>query len=660
MAYSRSPPQSPPEEWISPKFHSMKTYSSSSSRSYGSRSQSYASSNPRVGSSAHYENTARIYYLELSTYLKDLLDQESIEGPSPQRIPARQKLSKLTYNQFHELAMDVYDEVVRRRKNDQLIPFLPVNEAFHPKRNQARQKLATLAEARFQDLASDVYFELSRRYMLGDNELLPPVPQIPTLDSKMFEKGQTQSSKTHIVPVKGMMNLESFSDDDETILNSPETYKSSFQDRSILSTLRDHNSSNESLEKMRAGYEYQIHLMKNQIKHLQEKTDGSMESLSKKEVDTQTIYRMEQDYKALDDQHQKLKQEYQKQQQAVMEVKRETKETLVELKRLAQLNEELVQEKETATTKIQSLELQLKQWQTKYEKSKIELRTVRGDPRQSLQPGIKENSFLQPGIKENSFLQPSQNGVISFDHILTYQTCVNELLTAARSSQPTHVIQVMKNMVTVCKTITQQVETNEVHLSGETTYSLYELKTRFSKALSDLLVAAKHHASGMGISPVSLLDSAAGHLTAVMVDLAKLMGMRKHEESSWQETPGTSQAVSYLKKETETIVQTVQELLAALRLPPPNDQVHGLIETLIRIVHSHADLARSACQAPYPFHTACTPIVRDLDLCAQRLATLQQMYTGGALIPSAKRELAQEAYDIAKFTKELIHLFETN
>lgn len=41
-----------------------------------------------------------------------------MEGPQPQRIGARQKLSRLTNSQFHELAMDVYDEVVRRRRKD--------------------------------------------------------------------------------------------------------------------------------------------------------------------------------------------------------------------------------------------------------------------------------------------------------------------------------------------------------------------------------------------------------------------------------------------------------------------------------------------------------------------------------------------------------------
>lgn len=83
----------------------------------------------------------------------------------------------------------------------------------------------------------------------------------------------------------------------------------------------------------------------------------------------------------------------------------------------------------------------------------------------------------------------------------------------------------MKNIVTVSRSITEDVEAQEETLFTDTKNSLYDLKTRFSSSLSDLLVAAKYHASGMGLSPVSLLDRSAGHLTSVIVDLVKLLGM---------------------------------------------------------------------------------------------------------------------------------------
>ncbi|KAH7921276.1 hypothetical protein BV22DRAFT_1038847 [Leucogyrophana mollusca] len=105
---------------------------------------------------------ARTHFDELSRYLAAYL----AKSPANSRSTARQKLTRLTRQQFQELSTDVYDELVRRKKNssENEVPFLPVRDDFHPKRNQARQKLATLPTSRFEDLSSDVYFELARRY----------------------------------------------------------------------------------------------------------------------------------------------------------------------------------------------------------------------------------------------------------------------------------------------------------------------------------------------------------------------------------------------------------------------------------------------------------------------------------------------------------------
>ena len=102
---------------------------------------------------------SKIHFGELSKYLAAYLARN--QGNS--RTSARQKLTRLTIQQFHELSTDVYDELMRRQ-SEQQVPFLPVREEFHPKRNQARQKLATLPNTRFEDLSSDVYYELARRY----------------------------------------------------------------------------------------------------------------------------------------------------------------------------------------------------------------------------------------------------------------------------------------------------------------------------------------------------------------------------------------------------------------------------------------------------------------------------------------------------------------
>ena len=141
---------------------------------------------------------ARTHYDELSKYLSSYLAKGSMSSLSPlahshvhpptepanSRSTARQKLTRLTRQQFQELSTDVYDELIRRKTNSDgvqgpsvslpslrtsnspaaSVPFLPVRDEFHPKRNQARQKLATLPMSRFKDLSSDVYYELVRRY----------------------------------------------------------------------------------------------------------------------------------------------------------------------------------------------------------------------------------------------------------------------------------------------------------------------------------------------------------------------------------------------------------------------------------------------------------------------------------------------------------------
>ncbi|GAN05354.1 cell polarity protein [Mucor ambiguus] len=781
MSYSRSPPRSPSssqEDWLLRGPQSAKTYSTSSSRSYShaSRSQSLASASSRAFSTTNYEGTAKTYYVELKSYLKELLAQEAIDGPHPHRVAARQKLTRLSNLQFHELAMDVYDEVVRRNKNDKFLPFLAVKEEFHPKRNQARQKLATLPVARFQDLASDVYSELTRRYPnLIENDQdtyshLPPIPKIPA--SPTYNNTPQPSKSTNIVPVKGMINVENVVDNDmeedenrynrsptSTVVAGTKEPKDYFS-RSTAPLKNEGYNQSSDIEKIRSDYEYQINMMTSRIKQLQDQVEDKSSSKADKDLveklrmreqdDQKMIRQMEEQYKKLNDKYEALNREYSQQQEAVQNVKKETKQMLDELKRLAKVNEELYTEKEKAENTISQLKEEAKEWQIKYEKARIELRSVKAS-------SMIELDHNQNIIKDN-FLQPTRDGVIPQDHILTYQAYVNDLLTAARSNDPAQVIQVMKNIVTVCRSITEEIENQEDVLSTDTKKSLYELKTIFSSSLSDLLVAAKYHASGMGLSPVSLLDRSVGHLTSVIVELVKLLGMnsaspivksnassptdnkittstilsslnddtygskrldnnsyygssisngrsngsisnhksngassngddiarpsvrsgldsftgykssnsnsmyssRKYRE---QDDLSPNELVKYLKTETDHIVQTIQNLLAALRLPQQNGEAHSIITALLKIVATISELSKATCQTTqgYRYRNECDPVLNQLGQCSQRISMIQTKYfaRGAMATANAKRDLAKEAYEVAKFTKELITLFES-
>ncbi|KAI6115974.1 hypothetical protein F5141DRAFT_1100060 [Pisolithus sp. B1] len=145
---------------------------------------------------------ARTHYVELSHYLAAYLAKAAPNS----RSTARQKLTRLTKQQFQELSTDVYDELIRRKTNtaENEVPCLPAREDFHPKRNQARQKLATLPAARFEDLSSDVFFELSRRYPEFKEE---GEGGLAAAGSPQSIYGELPSSDFHASPRSDVANL---------------------------------------------------------------------------------------------------------------------------------------------------------------------------------------------------------------------------------------------------------------------------------------------------------------------------------------------------------------------------------------------------------------------------------------------------------------------
>ncbi|KAI5118308.1 hypothetical protein M0805_006476 [Coniferiporia weirii] len=147
---------------------------------------------------------AKVHYEEMASYLENHLARE----PANARASARDKLTRLTRQQFQELSTDVFDELLRRKNNaENEVPFLPVRDDFHPKRNQARQKLATLPKTRFKDLSGDVFHELGRRYPEFKEPETLPDPTSPTsnyddldVPSPDFPQSSKDSMATRVAP----------------------------------------------------------------------------------------------------------------------------------------------------------------------------------------------------------------------------------------------------------------------------------------------------------------------------------------------------------------------------------------------------------------------------------------------------------------------------
>ncbi|KAI8636468.1 hypothetical protein BD408DRAFT_426099 [Parasitella parasitica] len=659
----------PQENWDHSKVNMAKTPST------GSTAYSISSSSSRQTSSSLQEASARTYFVELEKYLYSLLTKEAAEGVSTQRSAARQKLTRLNSLQFHELATDVYDELMRRNLEKHK-SFLELREDFHPRRNQARQKLATLPDGRFKDLASDVYHELKRRYPhIAMEDELPPMPQHKKIDTKAHP-----SQSTNIIPVKGMISVESadYSDEDEGNGRSSVSDNGNTQSLdslmadlgNMVKTPRFDMKNSTDVASIRYEYESRINQMAKRIKML----ELSLDSDTSTHAGQSRIKQMQEEYKQLDSKYSQLNTDHREQQVAVREVKNEIKQLVEELKSLSDKNENLRIQNEKADIEIRSLSQETRSWRRKYETISMELRS------------FKTRSIAIEGqdLSTNFLLKPTPNGAIDHQFIIDYQSAIDELMKTSRSSKPPDVLLSMRTIVMACKAITTEVEDYEVKvgLTPADQDSLYNIKNKFSVELTNLLASAKNFAAGMGVGPVSLLDAAAGNLTSTIVELVKLLGMRPIDdndnivqslsvskegskavmsENSLGDILGPNQLSQFLKTETDHIVSSVQSLLGALRSSDGN--LYDIITSIVKIVFNIIQTSQKSFSAGQglEYKNQGSVILSDLEKCNTKIirirdASFIQSPENATAID--KRNLAQESYEIAKHTKELINMLD--
>ena len=123
----------------------------------------------------------------------------------------------------------------------------------------------------------------------------------------------------------------------------------------------------------------------------------------------------------------------------------------------------------------------------------------------------------------------SPDGAVLDVHVTAFVSAVDSLLTAGRSNSPTRVLAPMKAVVNAVTAITDDLRqferrprSDEVDLD-----ILRSLSDRAEATLSNLVVATKSHATGAGMSPVSLLDAAASHVSSTITEIAKVAFIRR-------------------------------------------------------------------------------------------------------------------------------------
>jgi len=234
---------------------------------------------------------------------------------------------------------------------------------------------------------------------------------------------------------------------------------------------------------------------------------------------------------------------------------------LLELGDLSRRNDELMTAKDSDLVVIRDLDQQLKDYKRKYEQAKTELRNVKGLAwscfvlfcRFMIFYPATSQLFLQaPRFdKVDDQLPVSADGGVLDIHITAFVSAIDGLLTAGRSNAPTRVLTPMKSVINSVTSIVEDVRSFERRPQRDRSDvdldALRSLRERADATLSNLVAASKTHATSSGMSPVSLLDAAASHVSAAMTEIGRTLCIRKAtkaEQDQFSYMPYSSSAIA--------------------------------------------------------------------------------------------------------------------
>ncbi|KAI0363111.1 hypothetical protein BV20DRAFT_204698 [Pilatotrama ljubarskyi] len=228
---------------------------------------------------------------------------------------------------------------------------------------------------------------------------------------------------------------------------------------------------------------------------------------------------------------------------------------MTELSDLSRRNDELLAAKDNDLAVIRDLDAQVKDYKRKYEQAKTELRSVKAT----------SQLFLQPPKVDDQLPVARDGGLVDI-HVTAFVSSIDSLLTTGRSNAPTRVLQPMKNVVNAVTAISEDVRAFERRPQRERAEvdleALQALRERLDATLSNLVAAAKTHATSSGMAPVSLLDAAASHVSATVTEIGKTIHIRRATKAE-QEQFAPATAATTATNGYAPSLRSVEELRSA-------------------------------------------------------------------------------------------------
>ncbi|KAK4084463.1 uncharacterized protein Triagg1_943 [Trichoderma aggressivum f. europaeum] len=477
----------------------------------------------------------------------------------PKRNQARQRLSSLGPPRFRDLAADVFHELERRfphfvgndiprggssmsnRGGPMNRTGTPVSGEYPP-RSQSRMRRPSNASSIRGPPPIDPYG-------------VPPSPSIPNGNyARPMPRHPTQNNT--IVPNKSTMIEE---DDDGTdaygAADGPdngeaekkiiEEYEAQVKDLNTkissmeeeikkkeeeMNTLRDNHQSQAAAkdeeEQARSDLEGKLTeaeklsiSLKQELERVREEHEQETKQLREQVRQSVGMMSSTSVNEDLQRENDELRHSLQQQQQVTEEARAEAQEFLREMRQLS-LQSGSTYEKQAALEKtIEQLENEVRDWRERYAKTKTQIRSLRGS---SAGFSVDGDSIKLPS--DNTLLD--ENGRVRDVHVTKYQMAIDELLQKVRDDHPENVIDAMKGVVVSVRRITRDLDESAPRGNEAAQQQQGKLRARISATANHLITVSKSFAASSGITPISLVDAAASHLTVAIVEILRVAKIR--------------------------------------------------------------------------------------------------------------------------------------
>ncbi|KAI1081854.1 hypothetical protein F5B20DRAFT_35865 [Whalleya microplaca] len=488
----------------------------------------------------------------------------------PKRNQARQKLSTLGPPRFRDLATDVFCELERRIPRF-IAGEVPRMSSGPPSR--AGTPISGMRGPSRMRRPSDASSIRSGIARVNSDYPIPPSPGLPNGNYDRPLPKQFQSNT--IVPNKSTMVEE---DDDGVGSNDDDNEAFGLENRASKRSIGTSGGTSEVDKKLIDDYQLQVRELREKIDSMEDqmrKKDDELNTLmdgersratatnvDKKEWDDvrislesrlteaqnlndsmrDEIDRMRDDHametrrlrEEIEDaqqnsrgmggdsdvarENQELRMTLEDQQRVTDDARQEAREFLREMKALSEQHGASWERQAELEKTVEQLEQEVRDWRNRYARTKTQLRNMRASSM-----GLTIEQDAAKYVREKGFTE--ENGLVKDVHVTKFQIAIDELLRTARTENPDKVIDSMKAVVVSVRRITKDMDDSQPN-DQAIIQQQQKLKSRVSATANNLITASKNFASAAGISPVSLLDAAASHLVAALVELLRTVKIR--------------------------------------------------------------------------------------------------------------------------------------